>query len=221
LNVPNPPAFGRQAFKHEIVPIVEGAFDDTCKHNGMWLEFPTDHVDTLNTQSGTQWDGFRHVSHLATKTFYNNVTAEDIKSNDKAGIHYISQHGIAGRGILLDYWGYAQKKGKTYDCFERHEITWDELAACGQDQGIDIRPESQGGNIKIGDLLFIRSGFTDTYAKKDFSKAATRSMEEQKWAGLANEEKIIDWLYDCYFATVAGDAPAFEAWPPQGGKFFF
>lgn len=24
---------------------------------------------------------------------------------------------------------------------------------------------------------------------------------------------MLDWLHDCYFATVGGDAPAFEAWP--------
>ena len=24
---------------------------------------------------------------------------------------------------------------------------------------------------------------------------------------------MLDWLHDCYFAAVAGDAPAFEAWP--------
>lgn len=35
---------------------------------------------------------------------------------------------------------------------------------------------------------------------------------EQRYAGLAQEEKILDWLHDCYFSTVSGDAPAFEAW---------
>jgi hypothetical protein len=35
---------------------------------------------------------------------------------------------------------------------------------------------------------------------------------EQRYAGLAQEERILDWLHDCYFSSVAGDAPAFEAW---------
>lgn len=47
LNVPEVPAFHRESFKHEIKDLAEGkAFDD---------------LYTLNTQSGTQWDGFRHV----------------------------------------------------------------------------------------------------------------------------------------------------------------
>lgn len=49
LTVPEQPAFDREVFQHKIKPLIEGiAYDDTY---------------TMNTQSGTQWDGFRHVSH--------------------------------------------------------------------------------------------------------------------------------------------------------------
>ena len=59
LNVPNQPAFGREIFKHEIKTLAEGyAYDD---------------LYTMNTQSGTQWDGFRHFAHMATGSFYNGV----------------------------------------------------------------------------------------------------------------------------------------------------
>lgn len=27
------------------------------------------------------------------------------------------------------------------------------------------------------------------------------------------EEKMLDWLHDSYFAAVSGDMPSFEAWP--------
>ena len=73
--MPKVPSFGREAFRHEIKTLVpDTAFDD---------------VYHLNTQSGTQWDGFRHVSrrrvlgvhhsdwpkfaHVPTKLFYNKV----------------------------------------------------------------------------------------------------------------------------------------------------
>lgn len=50
LNQPEVPAFARESFKHEIKTLAENkAYDD---------------LYTLNTQSGTQWDGFRHVDHL-------------------------------------------------------------------------------------------------------------------------------------------------------------
>jgi hypothetical protein len=57
LDVPKVPAFAREVFKHEIKALSEGvAYDDMYQ---------------LNTQSGTQFDGFRHIAHIPTKTFYN------------------------------------------------------------------------------------------------------------------------------------------------------
>ncbi|KAI4161525.1 MAG: hypothetical protein LQ342_004809 [Letrouitia transgressa] len=153
------------------------------------------------------------------------INSSDIRgpnANKKCSIHYLAEHGIAGRGVLLDYRAYANKKGLQYSSFTDHRIPYEELYLCGQDQGLDIRPEAQGGDIKIGDLLFIRTGFVEAYnnikSSEEWAKLALREHEigpndGQKWAGVAQEEAVIDWLHDCYFAAVAGDAPAFEAWP--------
>lgn len=75
-------------------------------------------------------------------------------------------------------------------------------------------------------MLFVRSGWKEAYDSKsdeDRAKAALRhgsgknGEDGLRYAGLSQEEKILDWLHDCYFATVAGDAPAFEAWPTHEG----
>ncbi|KAL9100849.1 MAG: hypothetical protein Q9187_009314, partial [Circinaria calcarea] len=163
-------------------------------------------------------------AHIPSGTFYNNTRGEDIvgpKANQKCSIHHWSEHGIAGRGVLLDYRSYAHKKGIQYDPYDYYPISFEELYHCGKDQGIDIRPQAEGGDIKIGDLLFIRSGFIEAYHSKpsdERAKLATRphvigTEDGQRWAGVAQEERILDWLHDSYFAAVAGDAPAFEAWP--------
>jgi hypothetical protein len=77
-------------------------------------------------------------------------------------------------------------------------------------------------------MLFIRSGWKEAYDNKsdeDRSKAALRhgsgkdGEDGHRFAGVSQEEKILDWLHDCYFATVGGDAPAFEAWPTHESKF--
>lgn len=42
---------------------------------------------------------------------------EDIKGpeeNGNCGIHHWARHGIAGRGVLIDYWTYANEKGMPY-----------------------------------------------------------------------------------------------------------
>lgn len=143
------------------------------------------------------------------------------KANMKCSIHHWAEHGIVGRGILIDYRGYAHKKGINYDPYEYYPISFEELYHCGKDQGIDIRPAAQGGDIKIGDILFVRTGFVEAYYSKtpeERSKMALRPHalgkdDGQRYAGLSQEQRILDWLHDCYFAAVAGDAPAFEAWP--------
>ncbi|EEH46846.2 uncharacterized protein PADG_02944 [Paracoccidioides brasiliensis Pb18] len=224
LNVPEQPGFGREKFVHTIKALVPGiAYDDKYE---------------LNTQSGTQWDGFRHFAHRASQTFYNGTTGDDImgpNSNHKCSIHHWANTGIAGRGVLLDYRTYAKANGINYDPYTSHAITFDELMKCGKAQGIDIRPESQGGDIKVGDILLVRSGFVESYYERtpeERTKLALRGhapeklkegdreqSEKEQYAGLAQEEAIIDWLHDCYFAAVAGDAPSFERWPTPVSYF--
>ncbi|KAK8160489.1 hypothetical protein IWX90DRAFT_268153 [Phyllosticta citrichinensis] len=216
LNVPEVPAFEREAFQHEIKTIIENtAYDDKY---------------SLNTQSGTQWDGFRHFCHLPTGSFYNNTKSDDIvgpNANSKCSIHHWAEHGIAGRGVLIDYLSYAKKKGIEYDPYDHYEISYEELEACGKDQGLDIRPAAKGGDMQIGDIVFIRTGFVEAYHQKprDERNALAQRHSDlstesgQRWAGLKQETAMLDWLHDCYFAAVAGDAPSFEAWPAQYGWY--
>ncbi|KAJ5658342.1 uncharacterized protein N7484_001991 [Penicillium longicatenatum] len=205
LNVPQRPAFDREAFNHHIKTVVEDiVYDDTY---------------TLNTQSGTQWDGFRHFAHIPTKTFYNRTTGKDItgpNANNNCSIDHWANHGVAGRGILLDYRHYAQTHNKPYDPYTTHAITFAELTACAKFQNIDLRPESQGGDIRIGDFLLIRSGFVERYHELSPEvrlAAAARSHDDISFAGVAREPAMRTWLHDCYFAGVMGDSPTFEAWP--------
>ncbi|KAI9874582.1 MAG: hypothetical protein M1830_009592, partial [Pleopsidium flavum] len=163
-------------------------------------------------------------AHIATGTFYNDTHDEDIlgpTANLKCSIHHWAEHGIVGRGILLDYRTYALTHNKPYDPYTYHPISYNELAACGKHQGIDIRPRAQGGDIEIGDILMIRSGYIEAYYSKTPEERKEGALRKhvigpddgQRYVGIAQEEKMIDWLHDCYFAAVAGDAPSFEAWP--------
>ncbi|KAJ5091705.1 hypothetical protein NUU61_006575 [Penicillium alfredii] len=197
LDVPEKPAFDRETFQHTIKTLVpDMAYDDTY---------------SLNTQSGTQWDGFRHFSNIPSKTFYNGAKSTDFvgdtANTHSCSIHHWANHGIAGRGILLDYRYYAITHNKPYDPYSPHAITFAGLQSCATWQGINLRPESEGGDIRVGDILLIRSGFVERYA------AATRSHDDLAFAGLARDSAIRDWLHDSYFAAVAGDSPTFEMWP--------
>ncbi|KAL9110992.1 MAG: hypothetical protein Q9227_004607 [Pyrenula ochraceoflavens] len=215
LDVPATPGFGREKFVHSIKPLTNKiAYDD---------------LYTLNTQSGSQWDGFRHFAHIPTETFYNGTKEADIvgptANKHKCSMHHWAAHGFTGRGVLLDYRGYAQKKGIQYDPFKTYSIAFSELVACGKDQGLDIRPAAQGGDIQIGDILLIRSGFVERYyssSTAEREEAALRGrhssspdINDQSWAGVEQSQDMLTWLHDCYFAAVGGDAPAFECWPKK------
>ena len=115
----------------------------------------------------------------------------------------------------------ACSKGLQFNSYDTDRISYADLSACGRDQGIDIRPSADGGDVQIGDMLFIRSGFIEAYKAKSPSERDRLALrphvsgpdDGQRWAGLEQAEPILDWLHDCYFATVAGDSPTFEAWP--------
>ncbi|KAA8651865.1 uncharacterized protein ATNIH1004_000763 [Aspergillus tanneri] len=207
LNVPETPAFGRESFQHNIKCLVPNvAYDDTY---------------TLNTQSGTQWDGFRHFAHLSSQTFYNGTKSTDIEgptANHRGSIHHWAQHGIAGRGILLDYRHYAETHSIPYDAYSAHAISLSELQACAAAQGLDLRPESQGGDVKVGDILMIRSGFVQRYHEFSSSTERNSRAANLQWAGLKQEDPMLDWLHDCYFAALCGDSPTFECWPSVRGE---
>lgn len=52
---------------------------------------------------------------------------------------------------------------------------------------------------------------------EDRKAGALRQNDDLAWAGLMQEGAVLEWLHDCYFAAVAGDAPTFECWPPIAG----
>ena len=205
LDTPKIPLFGREHFEHTIVPKARGiAHDDNY---------------SLNTQSGTQWDGFRHMAHASTGLFYNGTTGDDIvgpNANNKISIEHISNHGIAGRGILLDYAAYADANGIRYDPFTSHEISLESLQACARSQGINPLPQARGGDIRPGDMLFIRFGWTKRYY--ELSQDELETVAQQKipqLIGISQGGGVVEWLHDCYFASVAGDNPTFEVWPTK------
>lgn len=102
----------------------------------------------------------------------------------------MSNHGIVGRGVLLDYYGWKLKQGQRYDPMSRHAIQLDELLKVA---------ESQNTSFKVGDILLVRSGYTASYYEYQ-ATAPGRLIEagstKPALAGLAQTEEMKTWLYD-------------------------
>lgn len=213
LSVPGPAFFGRKPLKHKIKSIGPGAFDDEI---------------SINTQSSSQWDGFRHFAHPQTGCHYNGVASDEImgdlhdsdddEEENEAQIHERSRRlgidawakkGIVGRGVLLDIFSWSlQRKERTYDPFTTHQITASDLRACAAHQNITFR---------TGDILLIRTGWLHTYTSLSAPQKLAQSrlpLHQHTYAGLSASESMKDFLHDGYFAAAATDNANFEAWPP-------
>lgn len=203
LSEPSPPFFGRRPIEHKIKAIGKGAFDDET---------------TINTQSSSQWDGFRHFADPKSGCFYNGIVSEEIEGEDdldegrpersrRLGIDAWVRHGIVGRGVLLDVYSWAQKNDR-YDPFTKHLLSARNLEACA---------ESQGVIFQTGDVLLIRTGWLEKYNTLTTEEKEDRSRWDDmkhQYAGLEASEDMKDLLHDSYFAAVATDNPSLEAWPP-------
>lgn len=122
-------------------------------------------------------------------------------ASSKCGIHSWAQHGVVARGVLLDFASYAEIHDIALNHYQNDKISYETLVNVGKSQGIDIRPESQGGDIKIGDILLVRSGFLKNYRSIGGEERAKMHKREhsfgpddgQRYAGIEQSEEILDW----------------------------
>ena len=64
-----------------------------------------DELSGWNTQSSSQWDGFRHMNHRQYG-FYNGV------ADEKHGVHFWARKGIVGRAVLADVARWREAQGR-------------------------------------------------------------------------------------------------------------
>ena len=195
--------FNRAPTQHHITSLLGGAgFDD---------------VYIFNPQQSSQWDGLRHFSapfptaeEPSRRLFYGGTKASEIvdRSSDRIGMQYWAREGICGRGVLLDYAAYAERKGIAYSALSDHSISLAVLKEIAQEQGLKFRR---------GDILFVRIGLTkewDTRMSAADKMDYARSSNPQH-AGVEGTEEMLRWIWDEGFAAVAGDAVSFEVYPPK------
>ncbi|KAF4477165.1 hypothetical protein FAGAP_12492 [Fusarium agapanthi] len=199
LNRMSRPCFGRASFKHEITTKSPRAVNDDTL--------------TFNTQSSSQWDGFRHYAYQKERLWFNGKSLNDLLSSDVNGIHsWVERGGIVGRGVLLDYASWADENDIALTPFETKSITVSTLKEVAK---------SQGTIFQQGDILFIRTGWVRAYDKLSDDECKTLADYTVPPAhGVESSKEMLRWLWEQDFAAVAGDQPSMEAWPCQNTDFF-
>jgi kynurenine formamidase len=158
-----------------------------------------DRIDNLFLQASTQIDGLRHFGH-PDRGFYNGADPDRLVAGQPdLGIQAVAEHGIAGRGLLIDVASYREAIGRPIDQTRNEQIPVTDLDAALAWQGSAIRP---------GDILLIRTGWLH-----NLRHSAVRHTGPRQSPGLSQTEASAAWLWDHQVALAASDNIALEAWP--------
>jgi kynurenine formamidase len=189
LTIPHPPLFGRAPMRHAVYELDRNTWDDR--------------LDAFQLQGSTQWDGLRHI-RAREFGFYGGWQGPPDSDPGRLGIDRWADHGIIARGVLVDL-----SDGGRLDPFRTRAFTAEELAAA---------VEAQCGRLRRGDVLCLRTGWTDRYLAmgKDARIALTDRDAERttrQWAGLAGSEAMARYLWESGVAAIVADNPALEVAP--------
>ncbi|KAH8647096.1 hypothetical protein BGZ61DRAFT_488202 [Ilyonectria robusta] len=215
LNTPKTPGFQRSSpdeqFRHEL-----------CRLNPQVLAF--DDRVSFNTQVSTQVDGLRHFAYQDARLFYNGHNEQSILAPGSTLLgthHWHTKGGLVGRGVLIDFWSYAQRhQGKGYDpcAIPSQAITFDDIMACFHEQQ---QLSTTDLLLHKGDMIIFRMGYVKQYERltpEEERDLSTRSIPET--CGISQDERMLKFLWDHRVSFVGSDTPAWEKLPPVPGASF-
>lgn len=166
----------------------------------------------FNTQFSSQWDSLCHVHSAAGETYNGARPTKELLSGPQTTEentlptidHWHARGCVVGRGVLIDFRRWLEETtGETYHPLDGHRITVEEIEKVAQYQGVEFKP---------GDILIVRTGYTEMLGAPtpdDFAK-----FMDMKLSGVDGSEETARWVWNHRIAAVAGDAHAFEALPP-------
>jgi hypothetical protein len=200
LNLPSFPSFGRPPFSWKM--------ENRSHPDGTKRIVNDDHLD-INTQSSSQWDGFRHYGYQQAKRYYGGRTQEDVENTEVIGIDRVAHFGgITARGVILDYPRYLERQGKEpVSALSDNHISAEVLQNMLKISGITPRE---------GDILLLRTGFTRDYSALSTEARKAMATKPPTFLGVQSHKDVLKWIWESGFVAVAGDAPSFEMSPLVG-----
>jgi kynurenine formamidase len=132
------------------------------------------------------------------------VTAEEVKTTSKIGIHNWKDK-ILGRGVLIDVYRYCTQNGRKINPLEAEKYSLEELTGALKAQGTDMKP---------GTILLVRTGWMQAYYNASQEvRTSLASLTNAKGCGLDGGLPLAEWLWDNRVAALGSDAFAAEAFP--------
>lgn len=196
LNLPNPGLGddgGRRVYEHQIT-VNRGGRDDSLNH--FYLQF------------STQLDGLRHVRYREFG-YYGGLQDEDVDQG-KLGMEHFAEHGIVGRGVLIDLPRFMEQRGTPVDPQARFAVDGTLLEEIAASEEVRFQP---------GDILLLRTGWLAWYLSLDQAGRDRLHGTLHPGAGglacpgLDARRETAAWLWDHRIAIAAADNAALEVLP--------
>jgi len=152
--------------------------------------------------------GSTHVDALGHSWYddalYNGFDANTTKGGlDRCGIEHPAEHGIVGRGVLLDVAGH---RGVDY-LSSGERVTLDELRACADEQGVDLGSRDVV-LLRLGVIeLFYREGPEAFYDEYEIVHGGTPALDEP---GITYTEELTEWVDDHQIPLIGTDSVTAE-----------
>ncbi|KAK0955708.1 hypothetical protein LTS01_023229 [Friedmanniomyces endolithicus] len=203
------PGFNRKGLVHKVTsfvdtPLAAHGYDDE-------VEF--------NTQCSSQWDSLCHFHHQESASGYNGIQTdvkaltqgfgeEDAEMKIPTLNHWHQRGGFVARGVFIDFRKWADEQGRKFDPFNDDKISIEDIETVAKKQGVEF---------KAGDVIIIRSGFTEALTGQSGEKQ-NELMGTHRTCGVTGTPEAAKWFWNKHFAAVAGDMIAFEHIPPVNPK---
>lgn len=120
---------------------------------------------------------------------------------------------VIGRGVLIDYAAWAEKKGITYSTFSTHQVRLSDILEIAKECNITFQK---------GDILFVRVGVTKEWdtVMTDEQKKQYSDNPSPEHAGVEATTDMLRWLWDSGFAAIASDTISWEVRTAPAGRMF-
>ena len=188
MNEPDPPLFGRAPYKLRSFAINRNEMDDV--------------LGELSPQASTQWDALGHV-RCREYGYWGGRITDPTDAPTELGIEQWAQHGIVGRGVLVDVASWANHADHPIDPLSPTAITVEDLRATLNSQQV---------TLEAGDIICVRTGWISAYrglGKKGRDEIATSPSS----AGLSADEGMARFIWNAHPSALCCDNPAVENQP--------